>query len=53
MKEQEFYNDFNKKLKEQLDESFVDSLLELMQNGKLSNQVYLELIDKEIGDKYE
>ena len=27
-----------------------DSLLELMQNGKLSNQVYLELIDKEIGD---
>ena len=50
MKEQELYNDFNKKLKEQLEGSFVDSLLDLMQTGKLSNQTYLELIDKEIGD---
>ena len=50
MKEQEFYNDFNKKIKEQLDDSFVDSLIELMETGKLNNNTYLDLINKEIGD---
>lgn len=50
MEEEEFYNDFNIKLKEQLNDDFVDSLIELMETGKLNNNTYLDLINKEIGD---
>lgn len=50
MKEEEFYTDLNKKLKDQLNSNFVDSLMELMEKGKLNNKTYLELINKEIGD---
>ena len=44
--EDEFYNNFSQKLKADLDEEYVNSLIKLMKNDELSNETFLELVEK-------
>ena len=44
--EDEFYNNFSQKLKVDLDEEYVNSLIEMMKNDELSNETFLELVEK-------
>ena len=44
--EEDFYNIFSNKLKEKLDEEYVDSLIELMENNELKKESFLKLVEK-------
>ena len=43
--EEEFYNIFSNKLKANLNEEYVDSLIELMRNNELTGESCLELAE--------